>query len=59
MVRTTRSENPIVSVLLHVADWRAATEWCAQVFDTGIRIRPGSDDYGHLDIGGATASGSG
>jgi predicted enzyme related to lactoylglutathione lyase len=45
-------ENPIVSVLLHVADWRAATEWYATVFDQAIRITPDPDDYGHIDIGG-------
>ncbi|MGE8154908.1 VOC family protein [Pseudomonas vancouverensis] len=44
--------SPIVSVLLHVADWRTATDWYAQVFPSAIRVLPDTDDYGHLDIGG-------
>ncbi|PYY66855.1 glyoxalase/bleomycin resistance/dioxygenase family protein [Pseudomonas jessenii] len=49
---TPATEFPIVSVLLHVPDWRSATEWYARAFDTAVRIRPETDDYGHLDIGG-------
>lgn len=46
--------HPIVSVLLHVADWRVATDWYAQVFPSAIRVLPETDDYGHLDVGGVT-----
>nr|WP_301299851.1 VOC family protein [Pseudomonas laurylsulfativorans] len=38
--------------MLHVPDWRTATVWYARAFDTAVRIRPETDDYGHLDIGG-------
>ncbi|WP_230853194.1 VOC family protein [Pseudomonas fluorescens] len=41
-----------MSVLIHVADWRAATEWYARAFANAIRIYPETDDYGHLDAGG-------
>ncbi|MEX5687771.1 VOC family protein [Pseudomonas silesiensis] len=46
------SGNPIVSVLLHVPDWRAATKWYARAFVTAVQVHPASDDYGHLDMGG-------
>ncbi|WP_224790417.1 VOC family protein [Pseudomonas fluorescens] len=39
-------------MLIHVADWRAATEWYARAFTDAIRIHPETDDYGHLDVGG-------
>jgi len=46
------SDFPIVSVLIHVPDWRAATQWYVRAFETANQIHPESDDYGHLDIGG-------
>lgn len=46
------ADVPIVSVLIHVPDWRAATDWYARAFVTAIRVHPETDDYGHLDVGG-------
>lgn len=47
-----RNDFPIVSVLIHVPDWREATEWYARAFATAIRAQPETDDYGHLEVGG-------
>ena len=44
--------NPILSILIHVPEWRTATEWYATAFPTATRIRHDPDDFGHLDIAG-------
>ena len=41
-------EPRILSILLHVGDWRAATDWYQRAFPEARRILPSSDDYGHL-----------
>ncbi|MDQ0669429.1 VOC family protein [Pseudomonas sp. NPDC087814] len=43
---------PIISILIHVPDWRAATEWYAAAFPTATRIYHEPDDFGHLDVDG-------
>lgn len=45
-------ETRILSILLHVGDWRAATDWYARAFPAARRLRPASDDYGHLEMDG-------
>ena len=43
---------PIISILIHVPNWRAATEWYAAAFPLATRIRHDPDDFGHLDVAG-------
>lgn len=43
---------PIISILIHVPDWRVATEWYAAAFEQATRIRHEPDDFGHLDVAG-------
>lgn len=42
----------IISILVHVPDWRVATEWYAAAFPQATRIRHEPDDFGHLDVEG-------
>ncbi|MBP6562621.1 MAG: hypothetical protein KA214_04000 [Neisseriaceae bacterium] len=41
----------IVSILIHVPDWRSATAWYAQAFPQAQRIHHQPDDFGHLQLG--------
>ena len=43
---------PIISVLIHVPDWRTATVWYASAFPSAKRIHHEPDDFGHLDVEG-------
>ncbi|WLH92266.1 GNAT family N-acetyltransferase [Pseudomonas sp. FP453] len=43
---------PILSILIHVPNWRAATEWYAAAFPLATRIHHDPDDFGHLDVAG-------
>lgn len=45
-------ETRIVSILLHVGDWRTATNWYVQAFPETRRVFPPKDDYGHLEMHG-------
>lgn len=45
-------EPRILSILLHVGDWRAATDWYQRAFPEAKRVSPSTDDYGHLEMGG-------
>lgn len=45
-------EPRILSILLHVGDWRAATDWYQRAFPEAKRVLPSTEDYGHLDMGG-------
>lgn len=45
-------EPRILSILLHVGDWRAATDWYQRAFPEAKRVSPPTDDYGHLEMGG-------
>ena len=44
--------KPIVSVLIHVPDWRVATQWYCVAFPLATRIYHQPDDFGHLDVEG-------
>ena len=44
--------NPIVSILIHVPDWRTATPWYAAAFPSATRIHHQPDDFGHLALEG-------
>lgn len=44
--------TPIISVLVHVPDWRVATEWYAEAFPLATRVHHEPNDFGHLDIEG-------
>jgi predicted enzyme related to lactoylglutathione lyase len=43
---------PIISLLIHVTDWRSGTEWYARAFPGATRIHHEPDDFGHLDVDG-------
>ncbi|MDW3710594.1 MULTISPECIES: VOC family protein [unclassified Pseudomonas] len=45
-------EPRILSILLHVGDWRAAADWYQRAFPEAKRVSPPTDDYGHLEMGG-------
>ncbi|MGA4635016.1 VOC family protein [Pseudomonas solani] len=45
-------EPRILSILLHVGDWRAATDWYQRAFPEAKPVLPSTDDYGHLEMGG-------
>ncbi|MOA22893.1 Glyoxalase-like domain protein [compost metagenome] len=45
-------EPRILSILLHVGDWRQATAWYARAFPEAKRVLPAGDDYGHLELDG-------
>lgn len=45
------TDLPIVSVLIHVPDWRTATDWYAQAFPAARRVVHAPDDFGHLQLG--------
>ncbi|BCG26142.1 hypothetical protein TUM18999_43330 [Pseudomonas tohonis] len=45
-------EPCILSILLHVGDWRAATDWYQRAFPEAKPVLPSTDDYGHLEMGG-------
>ncbi|WP_025126317.1 VOC family protein [Pseudomonas sp. PH1b] len=45
-------DSPIIAVMIHAADWRAATDWYAQAFPQARRIVHQPDDFGHLQING-------
>lgn len=45
-------EPRILSILLHVGDWRVATDWYQRAFPEAKRVLPSTDDYGHLEMGG-------
>ncbi len=45
-------QTRILSILLHVGDWRRATDWYARAFPAAIRIAPPADNYGHLEMDG-------
>lgn len=45
-------ERRILSILLHVGDWRAATDWYQRAFPEAKPVLPSTDDYGHLEMGG-------
>lgn len=42
----------IPSILLHMGDWRTATDWYAQASPGARRVTPPTDDYGHLEMDG-------
>lgn len=42
----------LISILLHVGDWRVATDWYARAFPDAERHYPPSDDFGLLHLGG-------
>ena len=44
-------DSPIIAVMIHAADWRAATDWYAQAFPQAHRVRHEPDDFGHLQLG--------
>lgn len=44
--------TPIISILIHVPDWRTATNWYAKAFPGASRIYHVPDDFGHLDVDG-------
>ena len=44
--------SPIISILVHVGDWQAATEWYTAAFPTATRIYHEPNDFGHLDLEG-------
>lgn len=44
--------SPIVAVMIHVPDWRTATQWYAAAFPEARRIRHAPDDFGHLQLNG-------
>ncbi|TVT89617.1 VOC family protein [Pseudomonas sp. RGB] len=46
--------NPIVSILIHVPDWRTATLWYAAAFPSPTRIHHQPDDFGHLEMDGVS-----
>ncbi|MGE8413712.1 MAG: VOC family protein [Pseudomonas sp.] len=45
-------DSPIIAVMIHAADWRAATTWYAQAFPDARRIVHEPDDFGHLQLAG-------
>lgn len=45
-------DSPIIAVMIHAADWRAATLWYAQVFPHARRVLHEPDDFGHLQLDG-------
>lgn len=44
-------DSPIIAVMIHAADWRAATLWYAQAFPHARRVLHEPDDFGHLQLG--------
>ncbi|TRX75695.1 VOC family protein [Pseudomonas mangiferae] len=44
--------SPILSILIHVSDWSAGTDWYAHAFPAARRIVHDPDDFGHLQLGG-------
>ncbi|RBJ77636.1 glyoxalase/bleomycin resistance/dioxygenase family protein [Pseudomonas sp. MWU12-2534b] len=45
-------DSPIVAVMIHASDWRAATAWYAQAFPRARRVVHEPDDFGHLQLDG-------
>ncbi|AAY93363.1 glyoxalase/bleomycin resistance/dioxygenase family protein [Pseudomonas protegens] len=45
-------DSPIIAVMIHAADWRAATHWYAQAFPQARRVLHEPDDFGHLQLAG-------
>ncbi len=46
--------SPILSILIHVPDWRAATDWYAAAFPGAERRAHDPDDFGHLELDGVS-----
>lgn len=45
-------DTSLISILLHVGDWRTATDWYASAFPAAKRRYPASDDFGLLLLDG-------
>jgi predicted enzyme related to lactoylglutathione lyase len=44
----------IAAILIHVSDWREATDWYERAFPDAVRAKPDPADYGFLRLSGVT-----